>query len=62
MDPSVTDAYNSLILGHKWWIHLSKDFYEFNLDWTCDPTCSSNHTDDMYNSEAWYNTIYPQMR
>ena len=40
MDPSVTDAYNGLLIGHKWWLVLPKDFYEFIDEWLCDPMCS----------------------
>jgi hypothetical protein len=36
-DPDVTDAYNGLISGHKWWLYLPKDFYEFSDEWMCDP-------------------------
>jgi hypothetical protein len=62
IDPSVTDAYNGLIYGHKWWVYLSKDYYEFKDEWSCDPACSDDDTKDIYLSEAWYHTIYPQMR
>ena len=62
MDPSVTDAYNGLLIGHKWWLILPKDFYEFIDEWLCDPKCSDPEAADIYKAEAWYHTIYPQMR
>ena len=40
IDPEVTDAFNALFSGHKWWVHLPKDVYEFNEELTCDPSCS----------------------
>ncbi len=62
MDPSVTDAYNSLVFGHKWWVCLPRDFYEFTDQWSCDKQCSDPDTEDIYLSEAWFHTIYPQIR
>ena len=62
IDPYVTDAYNALIFGHKWWTYLPKDLYEFKSDWTCDNSCSDRKASDIYGAEAWYHSIYPQMR
>ena len=40
LDPAVTDAFNALFLGHKWWVVLPKDLYEFEQEFTCDKECS----------------------
>ena len=62
IDPSVTDAYNGLISGHKWWIYLPKDLYEFMDEYSCDESCSDPETRGIFSIEAWYHTIYPQIR
>ena len=40
IDPELTDAFNALISGEKWWVSLPKDLYEFRDELTCDPQCS----------------------
>lgn len=62
MDPLVTDAYNGLMSGHKWWTYLPKDFYEFMDELSCDKECSEAAVDGVHYTESWYNTIYPQLR
>ena len=40
VDPLSTDAFNALFRGHKWWVYLPSDIYEFDDELTCDETCS----------------------
>lgn len=40
LDPWVTDAINALLVGHKWWVFLPKDVYEYHKELTCDMECS----------------------
>ena len=62
IDSFVTDAYNGLISGHKWWVYLPKDLYEFIDDLMCDPNCSEVSGKDILITAAWYHTVYPQLR
>ena len=62
IDPCVTDAYNGLISGHKWWTYLPKDVLEFMKELKCDLTCSDTDGDSVFLTETWYHTIYPQLR
>ena len=62
VDPSVTDAYNGLISGHKWWTHLPKDHYEFMQELLCDKSCSEVDGGSHFITESWYYTIYPQLK
>ena len=40
VDPLSTDAFNALFRGHKWWVYLPSDLYEFEEELTCDESCS----------------------
>ena len=69
IDPDVTDAFNALFSGHKWWVYLPKDLYEFNEEMTCDASCSDFvnfiNTDKIVNDvdvALWYKHILPQLR
>ena len=78
LDPGVTDAFNALFVGHKWWVALPKDLYEFSKEFTCDKKCSNiptlrrkNNFFDEHFLEApdfdienmlWYKHILPQIR
>ena len=75
LDPSVTDAFNALFLGHKWWVVLPKDLYEFDEEFTCDDECSdvpkttqgleersTEEPDTDIKNIIWYKHILPQLR
>ena len=69
VDPLTTDAYNALFRGHKWWVYLPKDLYEFDEDLSCDSSCSDfvkyANTDEFINDQSaklWYNHMLPQVR
>ena len=78
VDPMVTDAYNALIRGHKWWVYLPKDIYEFQDTMTCDKSCSdyiiydkamkepdagdSLMIDDDQMIQLWFQHMLPQIR
>ena len=75
LDPAVTDAFNALFVGHKWWVVLPKDLYEFEKEFTCDKECSDmpKHTfganghpsedpDPDIANIIWYKHILPQLR
>ena len=40
VDPLSTDAFNALFRGHKWWVYLPSDIYEFDDELSCDESCS----------------------
>ena len=72
VDPLSTDAFNALIRGHKWWVYLPSDVYEFDDELTCDDVCSDfdeydnftnrkSLTKDQKNS-LWFAHILPQIR
>jgi hypothetical protein len=75
IDPIATDAFNALIHGHKWWVILPNDFYEFDEELSCDESCSDfeehhDATDENIRkvlrinqkNEMWYRHILPQVR
>ena len=75
IDPISTDAFNALFRGHKWWVYLPKDVYEFEDKLTCDAKCSDfdqyRHMQDHelkdvlnldYKHEFWLQHILPQIR
>ena len=75
IDPIATDAFNALFRGHKWWVILPNDFYEFDDELSCDENCSdfqehSDATDENtrnmlranQKNEMWYRHILPQVR
>ena len=69
VDPQVTDAFNALFQGHKWWVVLPKDLYEFERELNCDPICSdlvTYHNKKTLDSDQivrlWYQHILPQIR
>ena len=75
-DPAATDAFNALISGHKWWVILPPDVYEFNTDLSCDKTCSDfssyrhcagvrcdDEEEDLdITNMLWFKHILPQIR
>ena len=67
VDPDSTDAFNALFLGHKWWVYLPPDVYEFNEELSCDEKCSEitgstrQHVADQLNG-LWFEHILPQIR
>ena len=75
VDPLSTDAFNALFRGHKWWVYLPNDVYEFNDELTCDETCSDYNKHDVGNitnvkqpvrgtekNALWFSHILPQIR
>ena len=75
IDPVATDAFNALIRGHKWWIYLPKDLYEFNDELSCDEKCSDfikytnvggdidvDEIDNNQQNALWIQHILPQIR
>ena len=69
IDPMSTDAFNALFVGHKWWVFLPVDLYEYNKELSCDPTCSNlgssqNNTvdDDDITNLLWFTHMLPQIR
>ena len=58
VDPSSTDAFNALFRGHKWWVYLPSDVYEFDDELSCDESCS---VDDRYavvsNPKNYHETV-----
>ena len=75
VDPLSTEGWNSLLRGHKWWVLLPSDIYEFDEDLSCDESCSDldkyvnvtdkhtreNYIDDQKNA-LWFAHILPQIR
>jgi hypothetical protein len=62
VDPDVTDAWNGVVAGSKWWAYLPKDLYEAKDEWTCDPKCSQTEEVDLRNSGLWLYNMMPQIR
>ena len=75
IDPITTDAFNALFRGHKYWVYLPKDLYEFEDEFSCDEKCSDidehPNIDDKElkdtlnlhrNHELWLQHILPQIR
>ena len=72
IDPIATDAFNGLIQGHKWWMVLPIDLYEFKTDLSCDEDCSDlvrlrtadNNTqfDNGQTNRLWIQHVLPQIR
>ena len=69
VDPIATDAFNALFRGHKWWVYLPKDLYEFDEELTCDTSCSDivKYTNNEQLVEdrqvtLWYKHMLPQLR
>jgi hypothetical protein len=58
----VTDAWNGIVVGTKWWAYLPKDFYEADDEWTCDPECSPVEENDLHNAALWIYNMLPQLR
>ena len=62
IDPDITDAFNGLISGKKWWVSLPKDLYEFRDEFTCDPQCSEPFDNFHRQTGVWFIHIMPQIR
>ena len=75
VDPLSTDAFNALLRGHKWWVYLPSDVYEFDEELTCDEICSDyDKYKDVNNTNIrkslignqknamWFSHILPQIR
>ena len=62
IDPELTDAFNALISGEKWWVSLPKDLYEFRDELTCDPQCSEPFDNFHRQTGVWFIHIMPQIR
>ena len=69
VDPTATDAFNALLRGHKWWVYLPKDLYEFDVELSCDASCSDSvkYANNDERSEdrqttLWYKHMLPQLR
>ena len=72
VDPFSTDAFNALFRGHKWWVYLPSDVYEFEEELTCDESCSDfDEYENSKNRESlmkeqhnslWFAHILPQIR
>ena len=62
IDPELTDAFNALISGSKWWASLPADLYEFRDDLTCDPQCSEPFDNFHRQTGVWFIHIMPQIR
>ena len=75
IDPVSTDAFNALFRGHKWWVYLPSDIYEFEEELTCDETCSDldkhsfvsnpivkKSVTESQKNALWFSHILPQIR
>ena len=62
IDPLLTDAFNALISGEKWWVSLPKDLYEFRDEFKCDSLCSDVPNNFHRLIGVWFIHIMPQIR
>ena len=62
IDPWLTDAFNALISGGKWWVSLPKDLYEFKDEFMCDSLCSDVPDNFHRLVGVWFIHILPQIR
>ena len=75
VDPHSTDAFNALFRGHKWWVYLPSDIYEFDDELSCDVSCSDlDNYENLKNPDVrdsliadqknalWFAHILPQIR
>ena len=62
VDPQLTDAFNALISGEKWWVSLPKDLYEFKDEFSCDESCSDPPNNHHRQTGVWFIHIMPQIR
>jgi hypothetical protein len=62
VDPDVTDAWNAVLYGSKWWAYLPKDYYETKDEWLCDLTCSDYVENDTKMAAYWFYNMLPQLR
>ena len=68
VDPEGSDAFNALFVGHKWWVVLPIDIYEFDDELSCDEKCSGVATNGQSEVDLdvsiviWLKHILPQIR
>ncbi len=68
VDPTATDAFNALLRGHKWWVYLPKDLYEFDEELSCVDTGSDfvkyTNKQGLFEKQVtlWYKHMLPQLR
>ena len=72
VDPEGSDAFNALFVGHKWWVALPIDIYEFDDELSCDEKCLGVATNGQENTQSevdldvsiviWLKHILPQIR
>ena len=62
IDPALTDAFNALIRGEKWWVSLPKDLYEFRDEFQCDSLCSDPTNNFYKETGVWFMHMLPQIR
>jgi len=56
-DPISTDAWNSLVTGHKWWIIFPESVGEFDPNGEESLTCSNSCSMKDYSPRDWYASI-----
>ena len=62
LDPLLSDAFQALISGKKWWVSLPKDLYEFREEFMCDSSCSDVPNNFHRIVGVWFIHIMPQIR
>lgn len=54
VDPQASDAWNSLVTGHKWWVLYPDAEFHSPKELKCDGYCSGS---DKYSEIAWYTSV-----